>query len=403
MSAKPPASPSISQAPRSQRDLNSPERIVEVAFALAQTKGSSSLTNRKIAEYADISPSAITYHFGGISQLRARVAEATHAAMDRWRHRHRPTISGLASATPAGLVIAALFDLAVNYRGLALLHAEFLDSPDALGFIELERDSVSFWMRAFEKMGCSIEQVTSWVDLLYGLVSLVLLDTAFSSLASWLPILIHRFDDRLNRRPILEPMTSPFPPPASYPAGPTASGAQKILDAAVAIIAHEGFEKLTHRSVAAKAGLSVAATTYFFESKTELIIGALHEIRRKGEREVEENLNTLSTSGYLLSADGKAMNPLMLACRALHAPVARRSELQSVRVLVRDMRGPAGLLRLRHEGFDADRLDAVIWSSLMFGAIHPLRIPGRNVIAELEERTDLHRHNLFGSPVARAG
>ena len=44
-----------------------------------------------------------------------------------------------------------------------------------------------------------------------------------------------------------------------------------ILDAALAVIAGQGTEKVTHRSVAAEAGVPLGSTTYYFASRDELV------------------------------------------------------------------------------------------------------------------------------------
>jgi DNA-binding transcriptional regulator YbjK len=49
----------------------------------------------------------------------------------------------------------------------------------------------------------------------------------------------------------------------------------QILDAAIRIIGREGPGAMTHRAVAAEAGVPLAATTYYFASKEELFNAAL--------------------------------------------------------------------------------------------------------------------------------
>jgi DNA-binding transcriptional regulator YbjK len=50
---------------------------------------------------------------------------------------------------------------------------------------------------------------------------------------------------------------------------------QVLLDATLAIVGREGTAAVTHRAVAAEAGVPLAATTYYFSSKDELIREAL--------------------------------------------------------------------------------------------------------------------------------
>ena len=46
---------------------------------------------------------------------------------------------------------------------------------------------------------------------------------------------------------------------------------EAILDAALALIAERGTEELTHRAVAAAAGVPLGSTTYYFASRAELV------------------------------------------------------------------------------------------------------------------------------------
>jgi DNA-binding transcriptional regulator YbjK len=46
---------------------------------------------------------------------------------------------------------------------------------------------------------------------------------------------------------------------------------ESILDAALGLIAERGVEQLTHRSVAAAAGVPLGSTTYYFASRDELV------------------------------------------------------------------------------------------------------------------------------------
>ena len=48
-----------------------------------------------------------------------------------------------------------------------------------------------------------------------------------------------------------------------------------ILEAALRVIAERGVDAMTHRAVATSAGVSLAATTYYFDSKDALVAEAL--------------------------------------------------------------------------------------------------------------------------------
>ena len=54
-----------------------------------------------------------------------------------------------------------------------------------------------------------------------------------------------------------------------------------LLDAAVEVIAEQGVSGVTHRAIAARAGMSTSTTSYFFSSLEQLVAAALHVV---GER-----------------------------------------------------------------------------------------------------------------------
>jgi DNA-binding transcriptional regulator YbjK len=57
-----------------------------------------------------------------------------------------------------------------------------------------------------------------------------------------------------------------------------------LLDAATELLEAEGFDALSHRAVAARAGLPLAATTYYFASLDELVE---HALRRLAEANLD--------------------------------------------------------------------------------------------------------------------
>lgn len=56
---------------------------------------------------------------------------------------------------------------------------------------------------------------------------------------------------------------------------------QALVDAAAALLEEQGFAAVSHRAVAARAGLPLAATTYYFGSLDELVERALGRLARR--------------------------------------------------------------------------------------------------------------------------
>jgi DNA-binding transcriptional regulator YbjK len=62
---------------------------------------------------------------------------------------------------------------------------------------------------------------------------------------------------------------------------------QAIVEAALAVIGRGGVDAVTHRAVAAEAGVPLAATTYYFGSKAELVQEALELVITRSSQLVE--------------------------------------------------------------------------------------------------------------------
>jgi len=59
---------------------------------------------------------------------------------------------------------------------------------------------------------------------------------------------------------------------------------RRILDASLRVIADGGIDALTHRRVAAEAGVALGSTTYYFRSRQELICEAFRHYLREADR-----------------------------------------------------------------------------------------------------------------------
>ena len=77
------------------------------------------------------------------------------------------------------------------------------------------------------------------------------------------------------------------------PGGATTTGReqprrQALLEATVRLLGAEGAGEITHRRVAQEAGVPLAATTYYFESKDDLLQQALHLVVAREYEKLEE-------------------------------------------------------------------------------------------------------------------
>jgi TetR/AcrR family transcriptional regulator, regulator of biofilm formation and stress response len=102
---------------------------------------------------------------------------------------------------------------------------------------------------------------------------------------------------------------SATPPRAARPRG--AARREALLDAVLQIVAEVGVDAVTHRRVAEVAGLPLASTTYWFESKEHLLTAAL---ARAAERDIER------LRAFLGEAPERAADPLGLLVGAILDP-----------------------------------------------------------------------------------
>jgi len=101
----------------------------------------------------------------------------------------------------------------------------------------------------------------------------------------------------------------------STPSGARPRGAARreaLLDAVLRVVADVGVDAVTHRRVAEVAGLPLASTTYWFESKEHLLTAALE---RAAERDIER------LGAFLRDAPGRTADPLGLVVRAILDPI----------------------------------------------------------------------------------
>jgi DNA-binding transcriptional regulator YbjK len=70
-----------------------------------------------------------------------------------------------------------------------------------------------------------------------------------------------------------------------------------ILEAALRLIGREGRQALTHRAVAAEAGVPLGATTYYFDSRDDLLAQALRHVAGQGIDNFEGMRDALLAAG----------------------------------------------------------------------------------------------------------
>jgi TetR/AcrR family transcriptional regulator, regulator of biofilm formation and stress response len=90
-----------------------------------------------------------------------------------------------------------------------------------------------------------------------------------------------------------------------------------LLDAVLRVVADAGVDAVTHRRVAEVAALPLASTTYWFESKEQMLTAALE---RAADRDIER------LGAFLAETPAHAADPLGLAVDAVLGPSGDASQ-----------------------------------------------------------------------------
>jgi TetR/AcrR family transcriptional regulator, regulator of biofilm formation and stress response len=113
---------------------------------------------------------------------------------------------------------------------------------------------------------------------------------------------------------------------------------EALLEAVLAIVAEVGAEAVTHRRVAERAGLPLASTTYWFDSKEELLTAALElaadrdvaRLHEQAERLREHDPRQAVLATVRDPVDEPSTRASLMATYALLLEAARRPALQEL-------------------------------------------------------------------------
>ncbi len=127
------------------------------------------------------------------------------------------------------------------------------------------------------------------------------------------------------------------------PAPPTDRGRARrhaILEAAIVVVARDGAGAATHRAVATQANVPLAATTYYFASKAELLLEAFRHLTQGRIRALDEALAILpehmtpdvaaAAWANALAVNLRTEPARVLAEFEMHIEASRQPELRAV-------------------------------------------------------------------------
>jgi AcrR family transcriptional regulator len=309
-------------------------RLLDAAVELALEGGPAALTGRALTAGLGASPSSVNYHFAGLPGLVRAVHVEVAARQEAWRA-HR--LERLAAGAPGPIwafVAATLADLASAGRRERLALLEFASlaretDPPQLQAARVDHARQSaFWRAALGKLGCPAEEAGIWAAAAFAATPFVLLDEDPVEMMGWLAPAMLRLHERLQGRasPAAIRWLAPVEREPAAPSRP--QGAQRLVDAALQVIAEQGLPAATLRAVAEAAGLSLGSTTYFFRSKAEIIHAAFTQLRDQASQaalranvaaDVEANLRTVRAIDALTLAGARSpdLRPVALSLRSL--------------------------------------------------------------------------------------
>jgi AcrR family transcriptional regulator len=259
---------------------------------------------RSIASAAGVAPSAISYNFGNIERLLSSAFESGAARTAAWLETRSLEIQALAP-TAIGATQAlehVLIGWTKEARPLALLYQECLAASAGAGvgaqWTKVWRD---FWLAAARTFGL-------------GETDGRMLHTFFESealyhLSNWSPALeraalgdmVEHFGATWLGAPARLSTGSLIRAERAAGArthGSLAPGAFRIAEAAAEVVEDAGLAGLTHRKVAARAGVTTGAVTHHFRTIEDLVAGAV-----RGQ---------VLTSGEDRNGGGDSQSPLTL-------------------------------------------------------------------------------------------
>ena len=153
-----------------------------------------------------------------------------------------------------------------------------------------------------------------------------------------------------------------------------------ILEAALQVVGEVGPDALTHRRVAQVAGVPLAATTYWFASKADLLAEAYRLAARRETDRVEALADEAVAAGVapqdvaplltrIAAADVAAGRTALIAAYALWIEAARRPELRDIERGWTEANVAAVERVLRAAGRPRPALDAHILVAVLDGLV----------------------------------
>ncbi|MDX3884266.1 MAG: TetR family transcriptional regulator [Sphingomonas sp.] len=391
---------------------NAAGAIARAAANLCAEAGAAGVTVRGVAAAAGVAPSAVIYHFANREGLLAAAHAAMTEAIAEWMADARAASAdgrgnGLsAEALAAATAIAFLRDHRAALVALQELNRAALRGDLALGDREADWSRVvRFWSAVTGTGDGAGETGPIWSVILEGAISIAALEVDPIVRDALIVDLVARAGDRIARRPLrTAPAVAPARTPPARPDHPP--GRQRIIEAVIALIGEAGVGNLTHRNIAARAGVAVGTVSNAYGDRQAMIVDAFDDLRWRGIDAVI--LGPAPPRHYLseivFTPSGDLRTELALI-HAVGAALVRNPDLGGA--------GPGGLAdSVRHlrEGMaerwlamrgihGVDAIDAALWVAVTAAIVErAICLPPAGRRHWADRAADDHLAALFGPP-----
>lgn len=350
------------------------QRLITAASHLIAEGGIAAASARAIAANAGMAASAINYNFGNIERLLLTVFEQGVEETRAWLDDRAREIAAL-PRTPDGAASALLHVLRTwtrEGRRLALTYQEAASAAPGQGvaaaWTRLWRD---FWMETAQSFGLepidgrvlhaffeheALYDLSAWSP---ALETAALTDMVEHFAAIWL---------NAPTRPARGATVLAEKTAGTRPYGSVPPAAMRIAKAAAEVVEDKGLAGLTHRAVAARAGVTTGSVTHHFRSIEDLVAGAIRgQVQTMTDEamaraDAAPSVDDALTAGGLFEAlrqhvTAELPSPAVIRRRRLFLAAVRREELALAGAVIRFSYG--GTLRDclgRVFGFTGDAL-----------------------------------------------
>ncbi len=367
--------------------------LLDHAIALFAERGPKGVTTRAVTERAGVSPALLNYRYGSHDRFLERAMQRA-AALDaeNWRRRAESCEkAAIRAADLPGLLQTVLRDDFVTHRDLALCRWISLLESDRSGarrsFAETwMRRPEEFWARLYEKLGLDLALSKATAAILLFMGQGYLLHHDAFGFDPWARDLCDRLAERILKKKPSRPGDSPWRMAAENAALPSDDADESgdatrrnIIEGAVGIILKGGADAVTHRAIAARAGVSLSSTTHHFASKSEIIIAAYRSIYRRAvlanpeftapppKMSIEDFDVRLKAAASPDETERRAQT-IALDDLALAASRIRALQPMAIAMFARSGEHSARVLKaLAEKRGDTDRLDGQLLRFLMSG------------------------------------